>query len=298
MTPEEAPEAAPGPAPDAAPPGQTLAARLKRIVKSPVVRIAVTTFSAVALVVGFTNDMYGLLSDDPPPPAQSSPLDLERKALLLAQEWPFQKAMSLRTPTSGAKAARVRWSSMLSIANTSATPIVVNDVETLFPHVGDAELRRVDRANAVTVYADRGDWITVNDIKDDKERADAEFKRSQPLPLILQPGRRILIEYEQAFEFWTGGVRQSFDPADEQLLVRALSVLVPMRPVGDDQLQCPFGEPIDTVVRTDNGEIRKALRYVLLVDGCVVKVSDGDKAKMRTEDDPLGDGFPDLGPVS
>ncbi|MDI1465709.1 hypothetical protein QEZ54_32530 [Catellatospora sp. KI3] len=276
----------------------TLPRRLKRMSKAPLVRIAVTTFSAIALVVGFANDMFGLLADDPPPPASATALDLERKALLLAQEWPFQKSMSLRDPASGGTdATRIGWSSMLSIANTSATPIVVNDVETVFPQVSGAELRRVDRANAVTVYADRGDWITVNEIKDDQERADARFKRSQPLPLILQPGRRILIEYEQAFEFWLGGTRQTFATTDDEQLVRAVAVLVPMRQLAEDQLQCPFGERFDTVVRTANGEIHKPVRYVLLVAGCAVIIRDDDRARMLDEDDPLGDGFPDLEPT-
>ncbi|MEV4417196.1 hypothetical protein [Catellatospora sp. NPDC049609] len=267
--------------------------RVKRLVESRPVQLLVAVFTAAALIVGFTNDMYGLFGGEPEPPAQPSALDVERASLLLAQEWPFQKAMSLRPVGEAVYAERIGWRAMLSIANTSATPMVVEDVETLFPQAGGNALRRVDRAQTVTVYPDRGDWIRVNGMGD-SEQGDARVERAQPLPLILQPGQRILIEYEQAFEFWSGEQRARFEVADRSGLVEAIDHIVPMNRLDDGSLQCPIGVPFETVVRTRNGEIRKTVPYALLVAGCAIITGGAGEERMRTGDDPLGDGFPSL----
>ncbi|GIF96345.1 hypothetical protein Cci01nite_14390 [Catellatospora citrea] len=267
--------------------------RVKRLVDSGPVRLLVAVFTAAALIVGFTNDMYGLFGGEPEPPAAPSALDIERSSLLLAQEWPFQTAMALRPAYGETEAERIGWSAMLSIANTSATPMVVDDVETVFPLVRGYQLRRVERANSMTVFTGRGDWLEVNDIADDKARGDARFRRAQQLPLILQPGQRLIIEYEQEFEFWFDGKQARFDTAEREALVKAINLIVPMNML-DGHLQCPFGVPFDTVVRTKNGEIHKELRYVLLVQGCAVNTGGADADRMRTGDDPLGEGFPEL----
>lgn len=264
---------------------------IARLAKSRAVQVAAGGFSALALVIGFTNDVFGLLGDSPPPPPPATTaIDTERASLLLAHEWFYQTPIRKHFRAGARTTTQLRWRAVMSVANTSASPIVVRDIETLFPKddTGGVELRRTAKADTITVFSGRADWLAVNRL-DDAGQATARFERSLPMPLILQSGQRLIVEYEQAFELVRGGQAQSFTAGDE--LPRALEPLIPMRPAGDG-LRCPFGLELTTIVRTANGEITKDVAYVLLITGCQVVMPSKEEVERLREsgDDPLGDG--------
>jgi hypothetical protein len=259
---------------------------------SRVVRVGVAGFSAVALFVGFANDVFGLLPDKGAPPSAGppAPIEAERRALLLANELAHQTAFGLHFTGEADTTRQIRWRAVLSIANTGAAPMVVEDIETRFAETADLRLVRTGQAETMTVFRDRADIIEVSGLAED-EQEEARFARSVDRPLLLQPGQRVIIDYEQAFELHRDGVARTFTRGDN--LAEALSPLVPMRPLENGGLQCNLFVKVPTVVHTPNGEISKMISYAMLIAGCNLRLpSPEDLERLReTADDPLGDGF-------
>jgi len=221
-------------------------------------------------------------------------LEVDREGLKIANEWPHQSTFALHAKPTADVASEIRWRAVMSVANHAHRPIIIHDIRLDLPAVKSDgavwELVRVRAAHTMTLYGSRTEYMEIQQIDGNAGVRERE-KRAVVRPVALKPGDRAILVYEQAFQLRRNGAPVGIPLADRAALAGALAPVLGLQrtPQG---VRCALGRRINTVITTPNGEFRREIAYVILVEGCTLYVPSPDevRALREREDDPLGDG--------
>jgi hypothetical protein len=177
-------------------------------------------------------------------------------------------------------ARRLRWTPVLAIRNEGDKPMVIEDFIPRFParRTTDgrtAQLLRVGRDSIYRTYDTFGALVESGD----SQHKDDDFTTADEWPLLVSPGRRLIVESEQEYEFRVGGAPARF--ASDADLLRVLGTYLGLPRDRDGGFRVARREvPTDIVSSED--------RWQLDVDYLVVPVGASFEVPRDILDDAEG----------
>jgi hypothetical protein len=253
--------------------------------RSSRLRLAFSTVTIIALVLGLINDTLGvktaIFGPDSPPssrPDISSRPDTSTiaKNLSIENRVDAQGTMGLEQEDDGTiSPTMIRWHPTFLISNENTIPLPIVDLDVHFPEWrtedGDVVLLKKE-AEGIIVYQDVRDYLEVKRIPDEAKQSNEEFSRTPGRVVIPAGGGERILEFKHLYSLEIGGQPVRF--TGEKDFIHYLGQYLDLKPDPGDGYRCG-SKKLDVTIRTPNEAIAKQVGIFLTPVGCTLRIPGG-----------------------